>query len=114
MNQVMLAQLVGGEGPSPFGPAFLMLAILGIFYVVLIRPQQKREREKEEFRNRLKKGDEVTGAGGLFGRVVDIRGTVVTLEVAPNMRLRVERRTIEPLIAARPAKADEKEGAAPA
>jgi preprotein translocase subunit YajC len=114
MNEVMLAQLAGGEGPSPFGPAFLMLAILGIFYVVLIRPQQKREREKEEFRNRLKKGDEVTGAGGLFGRVVEIRGSVVMLEVAPNVRVRVERRTVEPLSAARPAKPDEKEGGAPA
>ena len=114
MNQLMLAQMVGGEGPSPFGPAFLMLAILGIFYVVLIRPQQKREREKEDFRNRLKKGDEVTGAGGLFGRVVDIRGTVVMLEVAPNVRLRVERRTIEPLAATRAVKAEEKESGAPA
>ncbi len=113
MNQVMLAQMAGGEGPSPFGPVFLMVAILGIFYVVLIRPQQKREREKEEFRNRLKKGDEVTGAGGLFGRVVDIRGTVVMLEVAPNVRVRVERRTIEPLVAARTVKPDEKEGASP-
>ena len=89
MNQGMLAQMAGGEGPSPFGPAFLMLAILAIFYVVLIRPQQKKEREKEDFRNRLKKGDEVTGAGGLFGRVVDIRGSVVMLEVAPRLRARV-------------------------
>ena len=109
MNQVMLAQLAGGEGPSPFGPAFLMLAILAIFYVVLIRPQQKKEREKEDFRNRLKKGDEVTGAGGLFGRVVDIRGSVVMLEVAPKVRVRVERRTIEPMIAARPGKTEERE-----
>jgi preprotein translocase subunit YajC len=114
MNPVMLAQLAGGEGPSPFGPAFLMLAILAIFYVVLIRPQQKKEREKEDFRNQLKKGDEVTGAGGLFGRVVDIRGSVVMLEVAPNVRVRVERRTIEPVIAARPGKTEEKESGSPA
>jgi preprotein translocase subunit YajC len=114
MNRVMLAQLAGGEGPSPFGPAFLMLAILAIFYVVLIRPQQKKEREKEDFRSQLKKGDEVTGAGGLFGRVVDIRGSVVMLEVAPNVRVRVERRTIEPVIAARPGKTEEKESGSPA
>jgi len=46
--------------------------------------------------------------------VVDIRGSVVMLEVAPNVRVRVERRTIEPVIVARPGKAEEKESPTPA
>jgi hypothetical protein len=50
----------------------------------------------------------------LFGRVVDIRGSVVMLEVAPNVRVRVERRTIEPVTATRPAKTEEKESGTPA
>jgi len=111
MSPLTLAQMVGGDGPSPFLPGLLMLGIIGIFYFIVIRPQQAKEREKDEFRSKLKKGDEVVAVGGLYGRVVDIKGQIVSLELAPNVRVRVERRSIEPL-AARPAKAEEKESSA--
>ncbi len=112
MNHLVLAQLAGSDGPSPFGPLLMMSAIFGIFYVLVIRPQQNREREKDDFRAKLKKGDEVLAAGGIFGRVVDIKGPVVTVDVAQNIRIRVERRSIEPLRMLKPDKAektDEKE-----
>jgi len=114
MNQLLLAQMGGGGGPPPFAPMLLVGALFAIFYFTVIYPQNKKEREKarekQEFRDRLKKGDEVIAAGGLFGRVIELKGAVVSLELAPNIRVRVELRTIEPL-AARPGKTtDEKEG----
>jgi preprotein translocase subunit YajC len=108
MNQLVLAQLGGGDGPSAFGPAVMMTAIFAIFYFLVIRPQQTKERQKDDFRSKLKKGEEVLAAGGLYGRVVDIKGAVISVEIAPNVRVRVDRKSIEPL-AARPAKAEEKE-----
>jgi len=108
MNQLALAQMTGGDGPSALAPAVMMVAIFAIFYFLVIRPQQTKERQKDEFRSKLKKGDEVLAAGGLFGRVVDIKGSVVSVEVAANVRVRVDRKTIEPL-AARPPKTEEKE-----
>jgi preprotein translocase subunit YajC len=108
MNQLALAQVMGGDGPSAFAPAVMMIAIFAIFYFLVIRPQQTKERQKDEFRSRLKKGDEVLAAGGLYGRVVDIKGPVISVEVAANVRVRVDRKTIEPL-ATRPPKAEEKE-----
>lgn len=116
MNQLILAQMAGGEGPPAFAPMILVGALFAIFYFTVIHPQNKKEREKQrqkqEFRDKLKKGDEVIAAGGLYGRVVELRGNIVSLELAPNIRVRVELRTIEPL-AARPAKAaDEKESPA--
>jgi preprotein translocase subunit YajC len=110
MNQLVLAQMAGGDGPSAFGPLAMMLAIFGIFYFLVIRPQQKTERDKESFRTNLKKGDEVLAAGGLHGRVVDIKGPVVWVELAPNLRVKAERRSIEPL-PARVAKAEKQEKA---
>ncbi|HSD10895.1 MAG TPA: preprotein translocase subunit YajC [Candidatus Binatia bacterium] len=107
MNQLTLAQMTGGDGPSAFAPAVMMIAIFAIFYFLVIRPQQTKERQKDEFRSKLKKGDEVLAAGGLYGRVVDIKGSVISVEVAANVRVRVDRKTIEPL-AARP-KAEERE-----
>lgn len=112
MNQLVLAQLGGGDGPSAVGPAVMMIAIFAIFYFLVIRPQQTKEREKEDFRGKLKKGDDVIAAGGLYGRVVDIKGAVVWVEVAANVRVRVEKRAIEP-VPQRAAKAEEKESATP-
>lgn len=96
MNHLMLAQMAGPAGPSPFGPMIMMTAIFAIFYALVIRPQQKRDREKVDFRAKLKKGDEVVAAGGILGRVADIKGHIVTVDLAPNIRVRVERRSIEP------------------
>ena len=111
MNQVVLAQMAGPEGPSAFSPLLMMAAIFAIFYFIVIRPQQKREREKEDFRAKLKKGDDVIAAGGIYGRVVDLKGPTVWVELTQNLRVKVERRSIEPP-PARPAKGEEKEPAA--
>jgi preprotein translocase subunit YajC len=70
---------------------FLMLAIVGVFYFVLIRPQQKRAKEHREMLQSLKKGDLVITSGGLIGKVSGITDNVVTLEVAEKIRLRVIR-----------------------
>ncbi|MGH7896459.1 MAG: preprotein translocase subunit YajC [Candidatus Binatia bacterium] len=96
MNQALLAQM-GGEGPSAFGPLVMMLAIFGIFYFLVIRPQQKTERDKQTFRENLKRGDDVIAAGGLHGKVIDIKGTVVSLELGPNVRVKAERRSLDPM-----------------
>jgi len=65
----------GRGGMLPF--VLQMLAILAIFYFILIRPQQKQRKAHEERVNSLKKGDEVVTAGGIVGRVVRIQETIV-------------------------------------
>ena len=97
MNQVVLAQLAGGDGPSAFGPMLMMGVIFVIFYLLIFRPQFKQERQKDDFRSKLKKGDEVTVAGGLHGRVADVKGEVVHVDLAPNVRVRAHRKSLEPL-----------------
>ncbi len=107
MNQVTLAQMMGGDGPSAFGPMVMMGVIFVIFYLLIFRPQFKQERQKDDFRSKLKKGDEVIAAGGLLGKVADIKGNVVFVDLAPNVRVRAEKKSLEPL--PRPAKTDDKE-----
>ena len=106
MNDLWLAQAFGGEGPSPFGPMGVMLAIFAFFYFLVIRPQQKREKDKESMRGGLKKGDEVVTTGGLHGRVVDMKGNILFLEIAPNVRVRMERASVE-AVPSRSPKAEE-------
>jgi preprotein translocase subunit YajC len=68
------------------------LALLfGIFYFLLIRPQTKKAQEHSKMLKELKRNDEVVTTGGLIGRIVEIGDAIVTLELAPNVRVRVER-----------------------
>jgi preprotein translocase subunit YajC len=93
MNHLILAQMAGGDSPI-FGPLFLFGPLALIWYLLVLRPQLKADRQRDDFRSKLKKGDEVV-ASGLFGRVADIKGGIILVDLAPNVRVRVERRAIE-------------------
>ncbi|RMD85677.1 MAG: preprotein translocase subunit YajC [Candidatus Dadabacteria bacterium] len=78
-------------GLEPFIPLILILVV---FYFLLVRPQQKKAKEHENLIKNLKKNDRVVTMGGLHGRIVDLSEHVVTLEVAPNVHVRVDRSQI--------------------
>ena len=81
----------GAGGPGPLMTIFPFILILVIMYFMVFRPQQKKMKEHQEVLNKLKKNDEVMTSGGIYGKVVELKETVVTLEVAPNVRIRVAR-----------------------
>ncbi|RJO68698.1 MAG: preprotein translocase subunit YajC [Myxococcales bacterium] len=74
--------------------------ILLIFYFLLIRPQQKRSREHQQMLNQLKHDDEVVTSGGVYGKITNITDQIVTLEIAPNVRIKVQRAHVAGLKAA--------------
>jgi preprotein translocase subunit YajC len=92
------AQETGGaEVPqAPLSNMFMMMAILfGIFYFVLIRPQQKQRQKHEERVNSLKKGDRIIGAGGLYGEIVAIDGDKAVIAVGKEkVKLEILKSTI--------------------
>src|SRR5262247_3638828 len=88
----------GAIGPGPLMTIFPFILIFIIMYFMVIRPQQKKAKEHQELLNRLKKNDEVMTSGGIYGKVVDLKETVVTLEVAPNVRIRVHRPQISAVL----------------
>jgi preprotein translocase subunit YajC len=85
----------GPADSSPFGMLVPMLLIFAIFYFLLIRPQQKRQREQEALLKGIEKGDDVVTAGGLHGKVVGVTDDVLTLEIAERVRVKVSRGKIE-------------------
>ena len=92
MTDIAFAQsLPGLGGPGPMMTIFPFILIFIIMYFMVIRPQQKKSKEHQEMLNKLKKNDEVMTSGGIYGKVIDLKESVVTLEVAPNVRLRVAR-----------------------
>ncbi len=69
-------------------------AMILIFWLFLIRPQQKRQKEQKTFMDSLQKGDEVVTASGIIGRINKIEDNIITLEVAAKTYIRVARSAI--------------------
>lgn len=74
-----------------------LIALVVIFYFLLIRPQQKRAKEQRKMISELAKGDEVVAAG-ILGRVDDVGDHFVTLEVADNVRIRVQKGSVSSVL----------------
>ena len=71
-------------------PLFMFVIIIAVMYFLMIRPQRKRQKEIDNFRRGLKPGMEVVTSGGIYGKITDIDGNVVVLEVAHNVNVRVD------------------------
>jgi preprotein translocase subunit YajC len=82
----------GDSGIIGFLPIILMFALL---YFLMIRPQMKRAKEQKAMVEALQKGDEVVAAGGLIGRITKLGDQYVTLEVAPNTEIVLQRASIQ-------------------
>ena len=76
--------------------SFLIMIVLMflIMWLFMIRPQQKKQKEMEKFRKELQKGDKVVTVGGIYGTVSEIRDTTVDIEVAKDVRIRVDKASL--------------------
>lgn len=80
----------GGQGSFPL----MMVMMIAVFYFILIRPQQKKQKEQDTWLKSLKKGDEVVTSGGVIGRISGLTDTTVTLEVQEKVRIKVLRSSV--------------------
>ncbi|MFD2293875.1 preprotein translocase subunit YajC [Massilia sp. GCM10020059] len=80
---------------STFLPLILMFVVM---YFLMIRPQQKRAKEQKAMMDALAKGDEVITAGGILGKVSKVSDTYVTIEVAANTEITVQKHSITTLL----------------
>ncbi len=85
------AQTAPGAQPSSFEMFLPFIFIFVIFYFLIIRPQSKRQKEHQKFLSELKRGDEVVTASGILGRVEGITDTVVTVEIADGVKVKMLR-----------------------
>lgn len=69
----------------------LILAMVAVMYFVMIRPQQKKQKAINKFRSELKVGDKVITAGGIQGKIKHIEDEVVSLEIADNVKIRINK-----------------------
>ena len=88
------AQATGGGDPGFIGflPIILMFVLL---YFLMIRPQMKRAKEQKAMIEALQKGDEVVTAGGVVGRITKLGEQYVTIEIAPNTEIVLQRSAVQ-------------------
>ncbi len=86
----------GGDagGGSLISTLIMFAAIFAIFYFMIIRPQQKRAKEREKLLSNIEKGDKIVTTGGVHATIVGIEEKTVLIEIAPNVKIKVERSAI--------------------
>ena len=104
MNVMTIMLQVAGGGSAQF--LIMMVLIFGVMYFLMIRPQQKKQKELVKFRNALEKGQKIVTAGGIYGTVKEVKEGYVLVEVDSNVAIRVDKNMVmrDPSDIATPAK----------
>ncbi len=99
MHPLIFLAMAGGpaNGQQPQSPLFMIVwmgLMIAIFYVLLIRPQQRREKERRKLLEAVKPGDRVVFAGGFLGLVTGVKEKTFTIKIADNVRVEVARHAV--------------------
>jgi preprotein translocase subunit YajC len=95
----MAPQGGSGAGGGSMVSTFVMFgAIFLIFYFMIIRPQQKRAKEREKLLSSIEKGDKVITSGGVHGTVAGVEEKTILLQVTENVKLKIERSAISTIL----------------
>ncbi len=92
--QFLSAPAAPGAGGAGMQSLIFLLLIIVVFYFFMIRPQVKKQKEATNFRGSLKKGDKVTTTGGIYGKINDVKERTVTLEIADNVLVKVDKTAV--------------------
>ncbi|MDF1560701.1 MAG: preprotein translocase subunit YajC [Bacteroidales bacterium] len=95
LAMIYLQAAPAGQGsPNMLTGLLPLLLVFVVFYFFMIRPQMKKQKELTNYRNAIAKGDKVITTGGIYGKVVDVTDNVVTVEIANDVKIRVDKSAI--------------------
>jgi preprotein translocase subunit YajC len=102
MNTLFLLAMAQPSGGNPEGSLISTLVmftlIIAIFYFMILRPQQKRQKERQKMLDAVKKGDKVVTSGGLHGTVAGIDEKTILVQVAENVKLKFDRTAVTAVV----------------
>jgi len=82
------------EDQNPIMTFLPLILIILVFYMFMIRPQMKKQKDLRSFRESVKKGDKVITTGGIYGKITDIKENVIVVDVGDNVRLKIDKSAI--------------------
>ena len=94
MNNILLQAAAAPAGQNGWSSILMIVLMFVVIYFFMIRPQQKRQKEIKKFRDSIKNGDKVITAGGIYGKVKDVKETTITLEIADNVRITIDKNSV--------------------
>jgi preprotein translocase subunit YajC len=88
----------GAPAPHPLVSFFPFIILIVMFYFLLIRPQQKRAKEHKALIDSLKSGDKILTSGGIYGVVTNVKDKVVTVRIAENVKIELDKASVASVI----------------
>lgn len=96
---IAATEATGAVEASPMAGFFIQLILVfGIFYFLLIRPQQKKMKEHEDMLNAIEAKDEIITGGGVYARVVKENGDTLTVEIAKGVEIKISRSSVREVV----------------
>ncbi|MBR5563382.1 MAG: preprotein translocase subunit YajC [Bacteroidales bacterium] len=94
MTMFTILQAAAGQQGGGWQMWIMLALIFGVMWFFMIRPQRKQQKELQNFRDSLKKGDKVVTIGGIYGTVCEVKEDSVLIEVDNNVKIRVSKQAI--------------------
>src|ERR1700677_2162257 len=105
MADVLYAQTTAAaSAPPPSSPMSMItsfapfIVIMGLFYFLMIRPQNTERKKKEESLNAIQRGDRIRTTGGIYGTVADIKDNILIVKISENTKIELEKSFVESVI----------------
>ncbi|MDD2961793.1 MAG: preprotein translocase subunit YajC [Muribaculaceae bacterium] len=95
LNSILLQESAAGGGAGMMN-ILMIVALIAIFYFFMIRPQSKKQKEIKKFREGLEAGSKVITAGGIYGKIKEIKENYIILEIADNVRIKIDKGSVYP------------------
>ena len=90
----LLTVLLQAQGGMDYSFWIMMIAVFAIMYFFMIRPQNKKQKEIQNFRKGLEAGQKVITAGGIHGKIKSIEDNIVIIEIADNVKIKIDKSSI--------------------
>ena len=90
----LLTVFMAAQGGGDYSFLIMMVAIFAIMYFFMIRPQNKKQKEIQNFRKNLEVGQAVITAGGIYGKIKEIEDNAVIVEISPSVKIKVDKNSI--------------------
>lgn len=95
----MLYNLIPLQAAAPaadYSGIFMIVALIAVFYFLMIRPQQKKQKEIRKFREGLQKGDNIITAGGIYGKIKEIKENCFLISISDNTTIKIDKGSVYP------------------
>ena len=94
MNSLFVILMAGGSDQNPATSIIFLVLIFAVFWLFMIRPQVKKQKAQQKFKQSIAKGDKIVTIGGVHGKILEVQETTFIIEVEGGNRLKIEKSAV--------------------